>query len=176
MGTRAVVIQPINLHDHRGRLVAVLIPLSKGYFATIDAADYAEFGRLNWCASGVAGKMYAARSKRLASGRKTVVRMHNEMLPGTPLVDHRNGNGLDNRRRNIRPATARQNLYNMKKPSSGVTSRFKGVHRAADTGAWLAQIRYDGKHVHLGSFATEEEAAEAYRAASEMHHREFARH
>jgi hypothetical protein len=116
------------------------------------------------------GRLYARRQWR-DSGRNHSQFMHS-LLTGRPLVDHENGNGLDNRRCNLRSATHAENLRNTRK-QSGTSSRFKGVcyHRSR----WVAYITFDYKQRHLGCFKREEDAAAAYdRAATELHG-EFAR-
>ena len=97
-----------------------------------------------------------------------------ELIPGLEFTDHVNGNGLDNRRDNLRVASKRQNMANRAK-RSGFTSAFLGVSVFRD-GRWIAKIR-DGSRLqrHLGVFDTEAEAARAYNAAASEVHGEFAR-
>jgi hypothetical protein len=87
-------------------------------------------------------------------------------------VDHANGDGLDNRRSNIRLATSSQNNANRR-------SRLSVDHRRGvslrPSGRWQAQIRVDGAQRFLGNYGTEEEAARAYDAAALEVHGEFAR-
>lgn len=83
-------------------------------------------------------------------------------------VDHANGNGLDNRRGNLRLATRSQNQGNMRTRRG---KRFKGVTFYKRTGKWMARIQ----HRHLGYFETEEEAAAAYNEAAAETWGEFAR-
>lgn len=103
------------------------------------------------------------------SGYKQIPLTH-YMLGKPPLgfvIDHINGNSLDNRRVNLRPATPRQNTWNSRKKSNGVESRFKGVSRNG-TG-WTARIRVHGKTKCLGTFESPEMAAIAYeRAAADL--------
>lgn len=89
-------------------------------------------------------------------------------------VDHRNGDGLDNRRGNLRHCTHRENLRNQR-PQVGTSSGFKGVwwHRAGQK--WAAGICVTGKRLHLGLFIDERAAARAYDAAALEHFGEFAR-
>lgn len=87
--------------------------------------------------------------------------------------DHINGDRLDNRQANLRIVTGRQNKQNQPvNRCSGRTSRFRGVCRTSD-GAWQAQIWLDGRNVHLGRFATEEEAARVATAARAEHFSHF---
>ena len=87
------------------------------------------------------------------------------LITGYPLTDHRNGDGLDNQRHNLRPATNSQNNHN-RGPAIGRSSSYKGVHWHKGCRKWQASIRIDGKRRHLGLFASEEDAARAYAEAA----------
>lgn len=89
------------------------------------------------------------------------------------LVDHKDGNGTNNRWKNIRPASSRQNSHNSKISSTN-TSGFKGVHPNG-SGLWVAQIKIDGRTKTLGTFDTAEEAARAYDFEAAACHGKFAR-
>lgn len=89
-------------------------------------------------------------------------------------IDHRNGNGYDNRRSNLRFATHVQNQQNRRHQINS-TSDFKGTTRRADTGKWRARIIVSGHRLALGNFDTAIEAGEAYAEAARKHFGEFAR-
>lgn len=142
----------------------VEVPLTKGKVAKIDCADMLIIGRFRWSASLSDGHWYARRSD-WDGVRPGTLSMHRWILeaPAGMYVDHINGDGLDNRRSNLRLATPSQNNANRRGRVSGVTSQFIGVckrHRR-----WHARIRRDGKMTRLGSFASAEDAARAYDAA-----------
>lgn len=104
------------------------------------------------------------------------VLMHRLILlaPDTTLVDHINGDPLDNRRENLRYAT--QSQQNANRHRTFGASRFKGVYRRRDGLKWCAQCRVPGgKQRYLGSFDSEEDAARAYNAAATELFGEYAR-
>lgn len=87
------------------------------------------------------------------------------------LIDHINGNRKDNRLANLREATFSQNAANGKKHSDNL-SGFKGVRKM--NSSYQARIYVDGKHIHIGTFDSPEEAASAYDAASLKYFKDFA--
>lgn len=151
------------------------IELTQGFVAIVDDDDAGLVERYRWKVLKAAGHFYACRSTR-----KATILMHRAILGAPPelWVDHRNGNGLDNRRSNLRLATARQNTVNRRK-TSGFSS-FKGVYWNKERSLWQAQIG-DGatsegrqKVIYLGRFESEEAAARAYDAKALEMHGEFA--
>lgn len=90
------------------------------------------------------------------------------------LLDHENGDGLDNKWDNLREATQTQNNANMRK-RTGTSSRFKGVTYVTRRKKWQAAIKVSGKCLFLGRFDREEDAAAAYIAKAKEVFGEFAR-
>lgn len=91
------------------------------------------------------------------------------------MVDHIDGNGLNNQKANLRVCEPNQNQYNRLLQKNN-TSGFKGVSFFPETGQWRARIGIGGKRrISLGLFPTKEEAYAAYCEAAKIHHREFAR-
>jgi hypothetical protein len=142
------------------------IPLTRGYVALVDDEDYERVMAAGpWCARPDKRTVYAQRRLPLPGGRQTTQSLH-AFLTGWPQVDHNNGDGLDNRKCNLRPATHEQNAAN-RRLNRNSTSGYKGVTRVR--GRWLAQIQASKKHRHLGYFDSPEDAARAYdRAAREL--------
>ena len=99
--------------------------------------------------------------------------MHRLVLgaEGDQIVDHVNGNGLDNRRANLRFASRSTNAANSSKRSSN--RKYKGVYKNG-TG-WSASLTHSGKNVHLGTYRSEEMAALAYDIYAVQVWGEFAR-
>jgi hypothetical protein len=92
--------------------------------------------------------------------------------PADLVIDHRNCDGLDNRRSNLRFATHAQNTLNRRKKKNAV-SQFRGVWFYK--GKWGSQISSQGKRMFLGRFDNEIDAAKAYDEAARKYHGEFAR-
>lgn len=141
-----------------------LIPLTRGLYAIVDAAGAAKVMAAGpWSARPHRSLFYAQRSITRDGGR-TTEQMHN-FIAGYVGVDHINGNGLDNRRSNLRPATQAENNRN-RRPLGA----YKGVHfrrdRPTTARPWRAEIQHQGRKIRLGQFATAEAAAAAYDAAA----------
>jgi hypothetical protein len=155
------------------------IPLIRGLFATVDASDFEWLMQWKWNAKRHKqhGKVYfyAVRTARLASGKRREVKMHRQIM-GEPLgleVDHRNWEGLCNRRSNLRIATKAQNQCNARK-REGFTSTFRGTYWSRGKSKWVSQVRHLGKSRQLGVFNSELEAARAYDVAARESFGEFA--
>lgn len=145
-----------------------LIPLTKGLHAIVDDEDYEWLAQWAWYALN-GHNVYAARCAQ----RKAIL-MHRVLLqaPNDMLVDHINGNPLDNRRANLRLCTHAENMRNS--ASRTGASQFKGVWKSRGK-VWRACIKLHGKSIHLGSFTTEEAAALAYDEAAIRLHGQFAK-
>lgn len=147
------------------------IPLSQGKFAILDDEHYDYLNQWKWHTHNSRGKLYAARWGYWSindTERKTRVMMHREIAGITGLqVDHINGDSLDNRSENLRPATMSQNQMNQKIHQAS-RSGFKGV-RETSADRFQARITINGKYLCIGTFPTKTDAALAYnKAATEL--------
>jgi hypothetical protein len=143
------------------------IPLTRGLFALVDDEDHEAISAHNWCAvrTRTPGQFYAMRSGPRPARVK--IWMH-VVVNGTAdgfLTDHRDGDGLNNRRSNLRTVTDQQNQRNHTRKRAGCGSPYRGVGWHGLRSKWVAYIRIDGKQRHLGLFDSEIDAAGAYDAA-----------
>lgn len=154
--------------------MSVEIPLTRGYVALVDDEDAARVLAAGaWYAEvGPRSRTVYAATKTSRRPRRTI-HMH-QVVTGWPYVDHVNGDGLDNRRANLRPATQTQNNGNAPRYRNN-TSGYKGVYFVARRGNWAAQIAVSGRRFHLGTFADPVQAAKAYDDAAVRYFGEFAR-
>lgn len=148
-----------------------VVPLTQGRVALVDDADYPLMMEYTWFANAPAGDghWYAVNGK----SEQSMHRMLIEASPGQK-VDHRNGDGLDNRRANLRFATTAQNAQNSIGRSDR-SGRFKGVMWEKERQKWVVRIKVDGVYRNLGRFDDDEEAAQVYNEAATEHFGEFAR-
>ena len=167
----AIEIRPLRVEGE-----VAFVPLSQGYEAVIDAADVPLVEGRNWSADvhrrpdGTIRLVYAVA--RINYKKVSMHRLLCGLRKGA-VVDHRDGDGLNNRRSsNLRPASHQQNIHNSQTPANN-TSGAKGVTWYANR--WVAQIQIGSKRIHLGRFRTVEEAHRAYADASARLHGEFGR-
>src|ERR1700685_1864374 len=114
------------------------IPLTQGKVAMVDDADYEWLAQWKWFAIFDHGNWYAVRNVRKPDGTQTPLRMHRVLLGLTDLkieVDHRDGNGLNNQRHNLRIATHGQNMCNRSMQKNNI-SGVRGVCWHKDAGKW----------------------------------------
>lgn len=150
------------------------LPLTKGKVAIIDPEDYPLVSQYSWHAIYASHSWYAVRDNRDHNRTRGTSRVYlHKLLTGYARTDHHNGNGLDNRRYNLRDVTHAQNIDNShSKPGS---SRFKGVTLLL-SGVWRARIVSGGTRHSLGCFASEDEAAEAYDEAARQAYGQYGRY
>lgn len=152
------------------------IKINETYKATVDEEDYIYLSQFKWNARMTPNTVYATSK---INGK--TIQMHRLIMqaPKCILVDHKDRNGLNNIKENLRFCTYSQNLMNSHKPNGAVSSKFKGVVFDSENGirktCWKASICINGKRINLGRFRTEIEAARAYNEAAILHFKDFAR-
>lgn len=151
------------------------ISLTQGKVALVDLEDYEWLNQFKWRTKKDVHTFYAVRQE--GAYPQKFFYMHREILnpPDGYSSDHINGNGLDNRRRNLRICTASQNQHNQKINEQRGSSKYKGVcwHKAVEK--FAAYIKANKKLIHLGYFQSEIEAAKAYDAKATELFGEFAK-
>ena len=158
------------------------IPLSQGKCALVDDADYDWLMQWKWYAHKAPRTFYAVRNTQQNEGRRRMVYMHREIMGliqgDVTQVDHKSRQGLDNQRSNLRQCTTVQNGANRKKQSTQSLSKYKGVSKYPNSHhkkPWAAAIKYHGKHIYIGMYADEDEAARAYDEKAKELFGDFAR-
>ena len=168
----AQVLRRVRVEGNIARL-----PLTNGYETIIDTADLHLVEGANWHAEvklrrdGSIRTVYARRNMPALIEGRILTALHRIIMlpPSGMLVDHVNGDGLDNRRCNLRLATPAENNQNRRLSLSN-TSGYKGVCFDKHKGKWRALIAANGRKVHLGHYTSAAEAAEAYETASICFH------
>ena len=155
------------------------ILLTQNKIALVDDRDYEQLSQYKWYAKNEGNTWYAVRgSKKLdGKGKQKLIRMHREIMNTQKgvMVDHRNGNGLDNRKENLRICTIQQNAYNRTRSQKNNKLGIKGVSWDKKLKKYKAGIKFNGKSIHLGYFNVLGDADSAYRKAEEKYFGEFAR-
>lgn len=141
----------------------------------IDDADWPDVKNYKWhVAIQKRRKAIYARRNIYRNGSRTPIEMTlHKQLTGYAMTDHINGNGLDCRRANMRPATVSQNRHNVgirKDNASG----YKGVCFEKSSDRWVARIQIAGKNKTVGRYKTKQQAALAYNVAARKYHGEYA--
>lgn len=153
----------------------MFVGLTQGKVALVDDADYEKVSQFKWYACRRGCNWYASRHLKMVGGKQKLQSLHHFLVPGVKRLDHEDGNGLNNQRKNLRPATCKQNCQNRKKVF-GCSSPFKGVCWAADRGLWRAYIYpINRRRIALGQFSDPVKAARTYDVAAKIHFGEFAR-
>ena len=156
------------------------IPLTQGYSTIVDDSDYEEMSKYKWCyAEGYAVRRRWCKQEK----RYYTVKMHREITnaPKGLLVDHKDGNKLNNTRSNLRICTHTENVRNSQKPRNNTTG-YKGVkhgRKRRKDGSYyeyyLAEIRVNNKLIVGNWKRTAIEAAMQYNELALKYHGEFAR-
>lgn len=144
------------------------IVLSQGKIAIVDDEDFGFLNRFTWCVRHCVDRDYAVTAKNF-DGKYHATFLHRMIMnaPSHMVVDHVNGNPLDNRKENLRICSQLENSRNRQankgqKYKGVALINIKGVKRPKTNRRFFASIFYQGKSVRIGYFETENEAAKAY--------------
>jgi hypothetical protein len=158
----------------------IQIRLTQGLVALIDDVDR-DLAEHTWSAKPTNRAVYAItqirvddKQKPLSLHRVIMERKLERPIQPQEIVDHIDGNGLNNSRSNLRIATNSQNMCNRNAPVSNTTG-VKGVYWRKGAGKWEASIKHLGKRTYLGLFTSIQDAAIAYNKKAIELHGEFAR-
>ena len=145
------------------------IILTQGKVAIVDDEDYPELAKHKWYAYRDDHRYYAGRMGPRGGETHARIRlcMHSVITipPEGMVTDHINGNGLDNRRENLRVVTTRENTQNRHGVRQIKTSKHPGVSWDSGRKKWVAQIYSSGKNHYLGRYPDEETAGIVYAMA-----------
>ncbi len=157
-----------------------IIPLTRGKIAIVNNSDFKWLSKRKWHAvrptpTGIerwyAVRVVGPKGRKLYMHKAIVARMG---LPPQRLCDHKDGDGLNNRRTNLRPCSAAQNVQNKRK-QRGASSQFKGVNWDRKNKKWLVRLNHNRKCCFSGRFRNEKSAAKAYDAAAKKFFGQFAK-
>ncbi len=153
------------------------IYLGEGEWTNVESPDYYRIRDFRWHLEGKNGKFYVVRTTKVGNRWTKKAAMHREIMnaPQGVLVDHRNGDSLDNRRGNLRFATPAENVRNRSKTRSKTSSKYIGVYRDKERNKWASHLKHKGKMIWLGRYDREIDAAKAYDKAAKKYFGEFAR-
>ena len=147
-----------------------MIPLTKGQVALVDDDDFVKLSGIKWYAhwSPSAKTFYAIGPGKISLHRR-IMGITNPII----RVDHKNHNGLDCQRKNLRSCSHAQNIANRRGANSNSSSRIRGVWMDLSRKKWFVQIQVKGKKISLGRFNKKRDAAEAYAVANRLYFGEF---
>jgi hypothetical protein len=158
------------------------ISLTQGKFALVDDEDYDWLLQWKWYAYESSGNFYAGRQQRkleYGNGKRKFIPMHRAIMEyhgfdiKNKLIDHRNHETLNNRKKELRICNHKENVAN-RKPKETKLSKYKGVYWNDKNNKWGAHLQNNKERKFLGYFNTELEAAVAYNKAALEYHKEFA--
>ena len=152
------------------------ILLTQNKVALVDDEDFERLNQFKWCAAWDGYNWYAVRHSHRIAGNRKLIRMHREIMnaPKHIQVDHRNGDGLFNCKKNLRLCTNQENQFNRNRANKNNMLDIKGVAWIEKKKKFRSRIQINGKTIHLGYFNVMGDADSAYRIAEEKYFGEFA--
>lgn len=146
-----------------------------GKVALVDDEDYNFINQFKWYVTKRKYTHYAMND-RMKNGKRNVMIMHRIIMktPAGLITDHRDQNGLNNQKSNLRICTKAENAWN-RKPHPNSSSKYLGVSFSSRYKKWVAEININYTHIYLGRYKDEIQAAQAYNEAALKYHGEFAR-
>ncbi len=156
------------------KLLDISTPKHPNTFCKVDDEDFDFLNQWKWGPSCHGRNIYAVRTSR--KSRTGRINMHRLVFNATPtqIIDHIDGDGLNNQKQNLRFCSRQQNNCNARKRKSNTTSIYKGVMFERDRNKWRAVITSCGRIIRIGRFSREHEAAIAYNNAALIHFGEYA--
>lgn len=152
------------------------IQLSQDKVALVDDEDFERLNQVNWVAHKERNTWYAIGHKKVGLRNYKNTKMHRVIMNALDgeQIDHKDCNGLNNQKSNLRFCTNTENLRNARK-RKGCISKLKGVSYHKQNNRWRATINMDQKQISLGCYGTQQEAARAYNQAATELFGDFAR-
>ena len=151
------------------------IQLTQGKVAVVDDDLFNYLNQFKWFANNINGKFYVVRNITVSKNKKNVIYMHRFIMKPNKgmVIDHLDGNTLNNQKNNLRICTHTENMRNSK-ISINNKSGYKGVSYQENRNNYRAQIKFNNKTINIGDFIDPIDAAKAYNAAALKYHGEFA--
>ena len=151
------------------------IQLTQGKVAIVDDEDYDYLMQWKWYVCNKRYKFYAVRNIPISNNKQTIISMHRLIMKPDKgmVIDHLDGNPLNNQKNNLRICTHSDNMRNCK-ISIKNTSGYKGVSFLKKKNTYKSAIKFNKKTIYLGLFTNPVDAARAYNAAALKYHGEFA--
>lgn len=146
-----------------------LIALTQGKFAQVDDEDFEIINKYKWCAARMKDIWYTIRSDDYISMHRFIMNARKGKI-----INHKDGNGLNNQRNNLRFCNAYQRSA-ARRSAKGSSSIYLGVSWDKQRDRWKVRINSGNNKINIGYFKTEENAAIAYNIYAEKYHGEFAR-
>lgn len=144
--------------------------MTQNLFAKVDDDDYDYLNQWKWFAQKDKYTHYARRMLSSKNKKRQTISMHS-LLVNANRIDHKDGDGLNNQKENLRPATRSQNATNFKSRKK----KLKGIFWIEKTKKWRAIIGFNKTTIHLGYFENELDAAKAYDIKAKELFGEFAK-